>query len=470
MVSPEPSDLDEGETPNQPIFELPDITDEVLEHVVELQEEGEKTGPSKTTMLVRPSLSSSARKELHYNIMQDIEKRLAEVTIGQLLRDNPKYRRQVMEAVKIRRRRGPPPTITDVRYTAVEDWGAPEIDIEIDGCMITRVPVDGGSGVNVMMEQTAADLGYTEFEPTPKILRMANQEEVIPVGKLSQNVTRMGELEYQLNFVVIRLPIPSTFQVLLGRPWLYKVGAIEDWKKKEFRIGSARVPWIAEIYQGETTTLSEGYTTDSGYGEEEDQVLDCWMVVDAFKTSTEELLRFSQPKEECVEIKEEPESEPDADLKEGPEVVPEPEGKPEGDSEGERKLTRNDLVTIQARTRYRIKETQKEEPLQREEHSLGVLNVPMTTEWVQEVLKHDPGMQAYYDVYGRYPEEDPSPTVKTPQFEKLTLERGEEFFVGKGIPEAGKEDLKKLLSEYKDVFAWSHQDLTSILPKYGEHR
>ncbi|CAM6110539.1 unnamed protein product [Calypogeia fissa] len=51
-----------------------------------------------------------------------------------------------------------------------------------------------------------------------------------------------------------------------------------------------------------------------------------------------------------------------------------------------------------------------------------------------------------------------------------TLEGGEEFFVGKGLPEAGKEDLKKLLSEYKDVFAWSHQDLTGILPKYGEHR
>ncbi len=50
--------------------------------------------------------------------------------------------------------------------------------------------------------------------------------------------------------------------------------------------------------------------------------MDCWMVVDAFKTSTEEMLGFSKPKEECIEIKEEPESRPDADLKEGPEEVP----------------------------------------------------------------------------------------------------------------------------------------------------
>ncbi|CAM6102374.1 unnamed protein product [Calypogeia fissa] len=202
--------------------------------------------------------------------MQDIEKRLAEVTIGQLLRDNPKYPKQVMDALKTKRKKRLPPTISEVRYTEVEDWGAPEIDTEIEGCLITRVPVDGGSGVNVMMEQTAADLGYTTFEPTPKILRMANQEEVVPVGKLSQVLTRIGELEYKLNFVVIRLPIPTTFQVLLGRPWLYKAGLLEDWKKREFRIGSVRIPWGLPAYQGETTASSMCYTTESDEANEEE--------------------------------------------------------------------------------------------------------------------------------------------------------------------------------------------------------
>jgi hypothetical protein len=81
-----------------------------------------------------------------------------------------------------------------------------------------RVPVDGGSGVNVMTEQTATDLGYTSFKSTPKIIRMANQEEVIPLGKLSWVLTRLGELEYALNYVVIKLPIPLIFPILLGRP------------------------------------------------------------------------------------------------------------------------------------------------------------------------------------------------------------------------------------------------------------
>lgn len=37
------------------------------------------------------------------------------------------------------------------------------------------------------------------------ILRMENQEEVIPIGKLSLVTTSMSKLAYNLNFVIIRL-------------------------------------------------------------------------------------------------------------------------------------------------------------------------------------------------------------------------------------------------------------------------
>ena len=142
----EPVPVPEVEQDQGLLFELPDVTEEVLEHLAELQGSAEKKIPEKSTLLVKSSLTAAARREIHYDIMQDIQKRLAEVTIGQLLKDSPKYRKQVLDAVKTRRRRRLPSTVTDVRYTEVEDWGAPEIDTEIDGCMITRVPVDGGSG------------------------------------------------------------------------------------------------------------------------------------------------------------------------------------------------------------------------------------------------------------------------------------------------------------------------------------
>ena len=53
-------------------YVLPDVTEEVLEHLATLQEEEGRTGSRKTTVVVQPSLSRSARMELHYNIMQDV--------------------------------------------------------------------------------------------------------------------------------------------------------------------------------------------------------------------------------------------------------------------------------------------------------------------------------------------------------------------------------------------------------------
>jgi hypothetical protein len=66
---------------------------------------------------------------------------------------------------------------------------------------------NGGSGVNLMLEETAFDLGYTAFEAMDEVLRMADQSRVNPVGKLS-------------------------FPMLLGRPWLYSARVLVDWGAK----------------------------------------------------------------------------------------------------------------------------------------------------------------------------------------------------------------------------------------------
>ena len=105
-----------------------------------------------------------------------------------------------------------------VNFAEIEDYGAPEIVVEVEGCIIPKVSVDGGSGVNLMLEDTAFDLGYTSFEETNQILRMADQSKVIPVGRLSQVPTRIGEVTYLQNFVIIRVSTGKPFPMLLGRP------------------------------------------------------------------------------------------------------------------------------------------------------------------------------------------------------------------------------------------------------------
>jgi hypothetical protein len=48
------------------------------------------------------------------------------------------------------------------------------------------------------------------------------------------------------------------------------------------------------------------------------------------------------------------------------------------------------------------------------DHALGELDVPFSTEWVQEKLKEDTGMQEYYPMFSRSNEESPSPIVQAP--------------------------------------------------------
>ena len=88
------------------------------------------------------------------------------MTIGQLLHDNANYQKLIREAwTKRRKRRFKLPSVA-VNFSRVEDYGASELTVEIDGCSVSKVPVDGRSRVNLMLEDTTFDLGYTSFEAT----------------------------------------------------------------------------------------------------------------------------------------------------------------------------------------------------------------------------------------------------------------------------------------------------------------
>lgn len=50
-----------------------------------------------------------------------------------------------------------------VNFCQIEDYGAPELEVEVVGCMVPGIPIDGGFRVNSMLEETTFDLGYTSF-------------------------------------------------------------------------------------------------------------------------------------------------------------------------------------------------------------------------------------------------------------------------------------------------------------------
>jgi hypothetical protein len=151
-----------------------------------------------------------------YDIIRDIKDQKANVTIRQLLHDNTNYQKLIREAWTRRRKKKFKLPSVAVNFSQPEDSGAPEVTVEVAGCSIPKVPVDGGSGVNLMLEETTFDLGYTAFEATDQVLQMVDQSKVNPVGKLSQVPTWIGGVTYLLNFVIIRVQIRRPFPMLLG--------------------------------------------------------------------------------------------------------------------------------------------------------------------------------------------------------------------------------------------------------------
>ena len=194
---------------------------------------------------------------------------------------------------KKRRRKFRLPAVA-VNFAQVEDYGAPELVVEVDGCTIPKVPVDGGSGINLMLESTTFDLGYTTFEETDQILRMADQSRVILAGRLSQIPTRIRQVTYLQNFVIIRVGTGRPFPMLLGRPWLYSAKVLVDWGAKEFIVGKPpmRIPWKAEKYLGETSD-SDGYTSGWTNPEESDSIPS--YLVARFTGTTEADFGFALP-------------------------------------------------------------------------------------------------------------------------------------------------------------------------------
>ena len=302
--------------------------------------------------------------------------------------------------------------------------------VEVEGCIIPKVPVDGGSGVNLMLEDIAFDLGYTSFEETDQVFRMADQSRVIPAGRLSQVPTRIGEVTYLQNFVIIRVNLGRPFPMLLGRPWLYIVKVVVDWGTREFVVGKppTRIPWEKEKYLGETSE-SDGYTSGWSSPDESDSV--ATYLVNQFSEVSEVNCGFRNPI-------------PEAEIQDGE--------------------TKPGLGSVQ------------------DERSLGEANLPLTMEWIEQRISE--GALPAEELAGEglnfslgenqstSDEADPERIkniVNPKDYEETKVADGKSFYLGKNLNEKKREGYMAVLKEFSDVFAWMPSDLTGIPSKLGEH-
>jgi hypothetical protein len=86
-----------------------------------------------------------------------------------------------------------------------EDLGAPKLAMEINQFAVNFVPVDGGSGVNIMIDTTVEQLGYHTLQPIAHTMGLADGACVLPKGILTNILMLIGGKEFNLNFLVMKL-------------------------------------------------------------------------------------------------------------------------------------------------------------------------------------------------------------------------------------------------------------------------
>ena len=99
------------------------------------------------------------------------------------------------------------------------------IDVACSGRRVPSVLLDNGSALNVCLLVTAIALGFlpSDFGPSAHTVRAYDGTERTVMGSLTTHVM-IGSIRYFLFFHVLR--IQSSFNLLLGRPWIHEAGVI----------------------------------------------------------------------------------------------------------------------------------------------------------------------------------------------------------------------------------------------------
>ena len=99
------------------------------------------------------------------------------------------------------------------------------ISVSCSGRQVPSILLDNGSALNVCPLATAIALGYTpsNFGPSTQTVRAydSTRREVMSTLEIKLLI---GLTIFVTLFQVLR--IPTSFNLLLGRPWIHRVGAI----------------------------------------------------------------------------------------------------------------------------------------------------------------------------------------------------------------------------------------------------
>ena len=208
----------------------------------------------------KPLLHSSK-----FDILKVVSDLKVDISVKDLVADNPAYKKQLKPLLASRRRKLRLPSVNYLRSLNEPLL----VDLIVEGCVCTNVPLDTGSDVNIMTEETARVLGFTNLEQSVSILKPVDQTRVVPLGDLHAISFFLTDQVFKQDFVVISIPSPAPFPMLMGRPFMYAAKMIPNFITREVTFGNPRktISWSKTVYHGETSSTDPGYTS----GEEDNR-------------------------------------------------------------------------------------------------------------------------------------------------------------------------------------------------------
>ena len=176
--------------------------------------------------------NAKVEKASGYDLWADLNSLKADITFGQLLEISPVARKTLKDGMPVTRRTRK--TMVSARVQIHEemmDVEPIEIEVMVVDKVIPNVLVDGGSGLDILLDHTMKRLGISLTGPLPFIINMANQSPAVPLRVIKDCRISTGWKEYVVTFHVIKMhSSKDTFPPLLKRPWLRMSNAIVDWE------------------------------------------------------------------------------------------------------------------------------------------------------------------------------------------------------------------------------------------------
>ena len=108
------------------------------------------------------------------------------------------------------------------------------IDVAYSSRRVPSIRLNNGSALNVYPLVTTITLGFslTDFRPSTQTVRAYVGTQRTVMGILIAHVM-IGPVRYSILFQVLR--IQSTFNLLLGHPWIHEVGAIPSFLHQKLK-------------------------------------------------------------------------------------------------------------------------------------------------------------------------------------------------------------------------------------------